>query len=395
MKNSKSIYTLAFIMLINALAYGIIIPLMYPYALRFGITPFALSILFASFSAAQLIATPIIGRLSDRYGRKPLLVFSIFGTSVSLAMFALARSVPVMFAARVIDGVTGGNISVAQAVIADSTPVKERAKYFGMLGAAFGFGFLVGPALGGVLSQIEITFPFWFASGLALLATFAAMAFLKETVSTADKARAKIRKEALFNLKHYVTALFSPTIGLILVVSLLASAGFSGWIIAFQSFTVDTLHLTPTNIGLLFGVSGLFNILMQAIGIKLLQKVIPSKKKLLTIALFASALVSVGFFFTTSYYGFILMVLLFTITSAPQLPMVTALLSERTNKEDQGGTLGINQSYVSMGQIIGPLLAGVIALTAVRNVFLLSVAVFILGAMATLPLYKSKGKFDL
>lgn len=383
-------------MFINALAYGTIIPLLYPYASRFGINPFTLSVLFASFSLAQLISTPIIGRLSDRYGRKPLLLASIFGTSISLAIFASATTIPVLFIARLIDGVTGGNISVAQAVIVDLVPAKDRAKYFGILGASFGFGFLVGPALGGLLSQISLTMPFWFASGLALLATLAGLIFLKETHSPENKAKAVAQNKPLFNLSHYVQALLSPTIGLVLVVSLLVSVGFSSWIIGFQAFTVDILLLTAKNIGILFATSGFFNILMQAVGVKFLLQLVPSKKKLLSISLIATGVVLIGFFLANSFHMFVIMVILFTIATAPQLPMVTALISERTKEEDQGGALGINQSYVSMGQIVGPLAAGAIAIVSVRYVFLLTLGVFVVALLAMIPLYKPvKVKTDL
>jgi len=155
---------LGLVMLVNALSYGMFIPLQYPYASRFGITPVGLSIMLALFSASQFIATPIIGRLSDRFGRKPLLLISLLGTSLSLAFFALAQTAWMLFAARILDGITGGNNSVAQAVIADTTTGRDRAKSFGLLGALFGVGFLLGPALGGLLSRISLTAPFFSAS---------------------------------------------------------------------------------------------------------------------------------------------------------------------------------------------------------------------------------------
>lgn len=186
---------LAVVMLVNALSYGTIIPLLYPYAARFGIGPLELGVLFASFSVAQFIATPIIGRLSDKYGRKPLLLMSLFGTSLSLGLFAIAWSAPVLFIARILDGITGGNITVAQAIIADTYPPEERSKGFGILGAAFGFGFLFGPALGGVLSAINITAPFWFAAGLAAVSSLIGYFILPETLS--DKNRRTVTNEPL------------------------------------------------------------------------------------------------------------------------------------------------------------------------------------------------------
>ena len=177
MKN-KTLIFLSILMLVNALAYGVIIPLLYPYAKTFGMTPLGLSLLFASFSLFQFLFTPIIGRLSDVYGRRPLLLFSILGTGLSLVMFGMSQSIWQLFVARIIDGITGGNMSVAQAVIADSIKGPERAKAFGMLGASFGFGFLVGPAIGGFLSQYSLSAPFFFSAGLAVISTIFVYFFL-------------------------------------------------------------------------------------------------------------------------------------------------------------------------------------------------------------------------
>src|SRR5258708_2905865 len=184
---NKTLMILMFIMLINALAYGTIIPLLYPYSQRFGIGPAGLGILFASFSLAQFLATPVLGRLSDKYGRKPILLICLLGTSVSLALFASATSIPMLFFARIIDGVTGGNISVAQAVIADSTSGEERAKSFAMLGASFGVGFTFGPALGGLVGSFGLAAPFWLASVLALAGTFLVFIILIQTFPPANQ----------------------------------------------------------------------------------------------------------------------------------------------------------------------------------------------------------------
>src|SRR5260221_5162841 len=147
--NKLTLGIISFIAVVNMLGYGIIITIMYAYVARFGINALGIGILFASFSLAQFISTPIIGRLSDRFGRKPLLAYSVLGTAVSFLLMAVAKSASVIFLARTMDGISGGNISVAQAVISDSTEPKERAKWFGILGAAFGFGFVFGPAIGG------------------------------------------------------------------------------------------------------------------------------------------------------------------------------------------------------------------------------------------------------
>src|SRR5256884_2644434 len=170
---------------VNLVGFGIIIPLLPFYAATFGASPFVVGLLFASFSLCQLIASPALGDLSDRYGRRPVLVFSLAGTVVSFVMMALAHSVTMLFLSRIVDGLSGGNISTARAYVADITEPKDRARAYGLIGAAFGLGFIIGPALSGVLAQVSITAPIWAAAGITLVATLMAWFWLPETVHRA------------------------------------------------------------------------------------------------------------------------------------------------------------------------------------------------------------------
>jgi len=138
--------------LVNLIGFGIIIPLLPFYAQTFGASPVAIGVLFASFSVCQLIASPILGEWSDRWGRRPVLIFSLIGTVVSFVMLALAHSITMLFVARIVDGLSGGNISTARAYVADVTEPKDRSRAFGLIGAAFGLGFIFGPAISALLS---------------------------------------------------------------------------------------------------------------------------------------------------------------------------------------------------------------------------------------------------
>jgi len=171
---------------VNLVGFGIIIPLLPFYAETFGASPIAIGLLFASFSLSQLVASPILGDLSDRWGRRPVLIFSLLGTVVSFVMLALANSLVMLFAARIVDGLSGGNITTARAYIADVTTEENRAKAFGVLGAAFGLGFIVGPALGAVFSRISYTAPIWAAAVITVIATALALFWLPETVHRSD-----------------------------------------------------------------------------------------------------------------------------------------------------------------------------------------------------------------
>lgn len=382
---------LAVVMLVNALSYGIIIPLLYPYAARFGIGPLELGLLFATFSIAQFFATPVIGRLSDSYGRKPLLLISLLGTSLSLMLFAVAWSAPVLFIARILDGITGGNITVAQAIIADTYPPKERSKGFGILGASFGFGFLFGPAIGGVLSAVHITAPFWFAAALAGVSSLIGYFILPETLAV--KNRVKASKEPLFDFPKLARAVKLPVVGPFLLLSFLASTGHMILVMGFQTFSVDILQLSATQIGFIFTGIGLVNLLMQGFGVHyLLKKGVPKNVLFLSsLVLVVLSLIWLGFI--EGLVLFVIVSLLYSFSFAPQMIVITQFISEKTNDEDQGGMLGINQSYGSIGQIAGPAIAGAVAFLAgasavyfvAAGVFLIALAVFKYGVLGTTP----------
>lgn len=372
---------LALVMLVNALAYGTIIPLLYPYAARFGLSPVGLSWLFVSFSVAQFLATPIIGRLSDRFGRRPLLLLCLAGTGLSLVLFASAWNLTILFVARIVDGITGGNISVAQAVIADTTEGNDRAKAFGMLGAAFGFGFLLGPAIGGILSQWGLAAPFYFAAALAFVGVGLGMWLLPETLKTEVK---QPKEQPLFNPKALFSALFSPVIGIVLLLNFLIMVAQNAFIIGFQSFTVDVLLLNTTQVGLIFTGVGLISIFMQVSGVRWLLKLLKSKKRVVLASSVVATVCLVILWQLHQVQFFLAAMSVYLMAMSATSPMLTGLLSERTKAEDQGGVLGINQSYTSLGQIAGPVLAGLIAASRpVSDVFGLAALVFALAVVAS------------
>jgi multidrug resistance protein len=374
MKN-RILFILAVVMVVNALAYGMIIPLLYPFAAKFGLDAVGLSVLFASFSIAQFIATPIIGRLSDRFGRKPLLLGCLLGTGISLAMFASAQAVWMLFLSRIIDGVTGGNNSVAQAIIADTTEGSERTKAFGILGAAFGFGFLFGPALGGLIGHYYgITAPFWIAAVVAIVSTVAGWVLLPETL--AKKQQSQVKKEGLFEFHRMVTALTTPVVGLVLLITMLSSTAQNSFVIGFQSFSVDVMHLSPTMIGLIFTLFGLVGVVMQMAGIKVLLSYFKSKKVVLTLALYGSLITMVALAVQNSLPLYVGINFIYAIMFAPIFVMAPGLISERTKSEDQGVMLGINQSYLSLGQILGPVVAGAVSVFSIRYAFLAAAAFY-------------------
>ncbi len=382
-KQKNTIYILMMIMLINALSYGTIIPLLYPYASRFGINAFGLSLLFASFSFFQFLATPIIGRLSDIYGRKPLLLISLFGTGISQLLLASATSIPFLFIARILDGITGGNNSVAQAVVADIYQKEDRTKAFGLLGAAFGFGFILGPAIGGIASQFGLSVPFILAAILAFISTALGLVILPETKNQQNKAHSVNKFIDISKLKN---SLFSASTGILLLITLLASLGQNAFILGFQSITVDVFAMSPLTIGLLFTAFGVANVLMQAVGIGFLIKKYSNSFLLIVSLLGGVIIVSLLGFATTSTL-FIIGILLY-MWIPPAAPFLSALLSAATSEDEQGSIMGLSQSYLSLGQIVGPLLAGIVSILYIPGIFWLAASCWLIGTILAVKHYK-------
>ena len=351
---NSTILVLMLVVLVNALSYSVILPLLYPYAIKYGLSKQQIGFLFAIFSFFQFIFTPVIGRLSDRFGRKPLLTLSLFGTSLSLLLFAIAPSAWVLFVARALDGVTGGNMSVAQAVISDLYPSEKRARFFGFLGGTWGVSFLVGPVLGGLLSRWGISIPFFSAAFLALLAAFLALVFLPETLK---KHQTQTNPPSL-SLNRLSLFLKQPFILTILMVNFLNATITNLLMMSLQVIGVDRFSLTPEHLAYLMMILGVTQIFMQTYGISWWLKRWPNKVWLLEVAFWVQ---SVGLFaagFMLNLWWFVVALTIFQVGLAPIRPVIAGVLSEATHDDRQGLILGVNQSLLSLGRVIGPLLAG-------------------------------------
>jgi multidrug resistance protein len=376
MKMNKILWVLVFIAVINSMGFGIIIPLLYPYGKKFGVTDHTIGLLTAAFSIAQFFATPVLGSLSDRFGRRPILIISLIGTCASFILFGLANSVFMLFAARILDGLTGGNISVAQAMVSDISSPKERAKNFGILGSAFGFGFVIGPAVGGLLSRFGMKVPFFFAAGIAVIGVLLTIFLLKET----NENKGSIKEESgTFNFKSLITVLKKPVIGTAVFIGFLLTMAQFTMLIGFQTFSVDKLKLNPTQIGLFYAGFGITGILMQ-LAVPAIKKVIPSQSLILLI----STLLCLGMMILTGFAtGFILFAAaigIYGLFNGLRNPMLNAIIADHNDESERGEVMGINQSYASIGQTLGPVTAGLITAISIHSVFFLA-SLYILIAL--------------
>jgi len=246
MKTDKNLWVLVLVCIINSLGFGIIVPVMYEYGKTFGLTGTTLGVLTASFSIAQFFATPVLGSLSDKWGRKPLLAISLAGTCLSFLLFAEANALWILFAARILDGLTGGNISVAQAMVADTATPQNRAKRFGILSSSFAFGFVIGPLIGGLFNKISPQAPFFFAAGISLIGTLCTLFLLKETNLTDKKTR--LNFDSKFKFASLITTLKRPIVGTAIFTGFLLTMAQFTMVIGFQTFSVDVLTLTQSGV---------------------------------------------------------------------------------------------------------------------------------------------------
>ena len=364
-KQNRNLIIIALIAIVNALGYGIIIPILYSYSQRFGLSDFQNGLLFAVFSLFQFLSTPIIGRLSDKYGRKPLLLISIAGTALSFIIMAFAPSAIFLFIARALDGITAGNIPVASAVITDTTEPKDRAKGFGIIGASFGFGFIFGPVISAATVGINPALPFLIAAAVSIIAVIMTALFLPET----NQHMGAVKKDKLFDFAKLFSALTNKTVGATLLLTLFFNTAFSIFIYAFQSSAVKVIHMNPTQIALLFTSFGVLNLISQLFLLNFTTKKFGLKRTFMSALIWVSG-AFFALFFAKTFLTFVVANIALGMINSFIQPLSQTILSEETDEKEQGEMQGINASYMSIGQILGPIIAGAMASLSVSFPFI-------------------------
>jgi DHA1 family tetracycline resistance protein-like MFS transporter len=332
---------------VNLVGFGIIIPLLPFYAETFGASPLVIGLLFAVFSLCQLVAAPALGDLSDRYGRRPVLIFSLLGTVVSFVMLAVAHSVAMLFAARIVDGLSGGNISTARAYVADITEPKDRARAYGIIGAAFGLGFILGPALSGILSGISYTAPIWAAAGLTVVATIMAWLWLPETV---HRARA-----GTGNPFGYLPALLQrPAVRRILAIDFMYWLAFATFQTTFSLFVARRFGFGASKTGYFFAAFGLLGALIQGGFIRPIVKRLGDKPTfLLGLSFGMVGLIAAALAHSVALFALALVPLAFGIGFGH--PTMSSLVSLVARGDEQGRVQGAASAVESLGRTIGPI----------------------------------------
>jgi DHA1 family tetracycline resistance protein-like MFS transporter len=336
---------------IDLLGFGIIIPLLPFYAQSFGANVLTIGLLATSFSLMQFLFAPIWGRWSDRVGRKPIILVGLLGSCLSYLGLALAASLPLLFLARIVGGIAGANIPAAQAYIADITTPETRARGMGMVGAAFGLGFIFGPAIGGVLSRFSPETPMWFASALCFANFVAAWVLLPESRVANAQTRHLGRMEAF---RH---AAAKPSLLLLLSLFFLVTLAFAGFEATFAIFSEDKFGFTASTIGFVFTFIGVVLAITQGVLVGKVVKVIP-ERKLIPLAIFAIAL-GIGLIaFVWNVPTMLGALGVLALGMGFNNPSLTSMVSKLSDEDDQGGILGLAASLSSLGRVLGPVWGG-------------------------------------
>lgn len=338
---------------IDMIGFGIVIPVLPLYALHFGASSLAIGALVGVYSAVQFVFSPLWGKLSDRIGRRPVLLISVLGTAAGFYIMGAAATLWVLFLARIIDGISGGNISTAQAYIADITPPEKRAQYMGFIGAAFGLGFIFGPMIGGVLSHYSLGAPFYFAAALALFNALLIFFVLPESLDPEHRSDRHPKQPITEVFRHANGRM----LGTIMAIYFLSITGFAMMTTLYALFTAHRFGFDARHTGYVFAFIGTLGVILQGGLLGRLVKKFGEKKcatagaLILACSLFALPLsFSVGALLAISAGV--------AVGNGLVTPSLNGLASRYVDKTWQGRALGLMQSSGSLGRTLGPLLAG-------------------------------------
>jgi DHA1 family tetracycline resistance protein-like MFS transporter len=406
MFKNKTILIIFFTIFIDLLGVGIlipVIPLLFASPLsEFYILPDGLSIksgylllglLVAVYPIGQFLSTPILGQLSDIYGRKKILAISLAGTSISYFLFAIGivtHNIPLLFISRFFDGLTGGNISVAQAMIGDISTKENRARNFGMIGAAFGLGFIFGPFLGGKLSDphtlswFSATTPFYFATILAFLNMLSVLFLLKETNKHINSPKLVWNK----SIRNIVEALKMKELKAIFLTSFFFNAGFTFFTTFFSVYLIKKFGFDQGNIGDFFAYIGFWSIVTQGFMTRYVAKRF-SEEKILKLSLVGTGIIVLAYFLPQHAWQIYLIPPFFGLATGLTMANLGSLLSKSTDPKTQGKVFGINSSIQALAQLIPAIVSGFIAAILTPESPIIIASAFILfGAYIFIRLYR-------
>lgn len=409
----KALPLVLLVIFLDVLGIGILIPVLpqliyqifIPAGFSYNGSLIMLGWLTGIYPLMQFVATPILGQLSDRFGRKKVLGVSLFGTALGYALFAFAiltKNIPLLFFARGLDGITGGNLSVARAVIADVSAPEHRTRNFGMIGAAFGMGFVLGPYIGARLASPNVGFfglfntpgwfntatPFWFTAILSLVTTVLVVLLLPETHQHIN---AKLRltwNKSLENIRRAATA---PALRTVFAADFLFWGGFTFFTTFFQILLIEKLGFSQANVGDFFAYIGIWIALSQIVLVSALAKRFKNYQ-VIRVALFGMSIALFMQLLPDNTSQLLLVAPLIAIFNGMYLANSTALISLSADKTIQGEVLGIQASVQALAQAVPAIIAGYTATLGINTPVIVGSSLIALGAVMFAVLYRPTAK---
>lgn len=412
---NKALAVVLLTVFLDILGFGILLPVMpeliftifEPAGYSFDQSLVALGWLTAVYPLAQFVATPVLGQLSDRHGRKPVLAISLAGTALGYVLFALGillHNIPLLFVGRILDGITGGNISVARAVVADVSPRRHRARNFGLIGACFGVGFIMGPVIGARMAEanavifgflrtpgwFDTATPFWFAAILSLLNMVLVVALLPETNRHIDAALKVAWSKSLRNIR---TAATHPALRVIFTTEFLFWGGFTFFTTFFQVLLIQKLGFTTSNVGDMFAYIGICIALSQALLVPFVAKYIKGHD-VLRFSLLGTGLALFLQLLPNTTWQLLLTAPVIAVFNGLTVANATALVSLSADRKIQGEVLGIEASVQALAQAVPAIIAGYVATFGVSTPVIVGGCIVVVAGIVYLALYRVPKKVE-
>jgi MFS transporter, DHA1 family, multidrug resistance protein len=358
-KGSGSLVILMVNMFIAMVGMGLIIPIMPKYVTAFGATGQAMGYLVAAFGLTQFLFSPIAGELSDKYGRKLLIVTGIGLFTVSQVLFGIAEHMWMLYVSRLLGGMSAALMTPPMmAYVADITTEEKRGKGLGMLMASMTLGVVIGPGIGGMLAEYGIRAPFYAAAALAGLSTVVSLLFLPESLSVEERMAARSNTKKKENLLRQMAASAKAPYFMLLVLVFALTFGLQNFEAIFGLYVDVKYGFTPKDISLMITLGAIIGVICQAVLIERLLRTFGEKKILLTM-FGLSAISMILLLFVSNYFLIFFVTMLFFVATSIVRPAINTLLSKMAGNE-QGFVAGMNNAYMSLGNIIGPAIAGIL-----------------------------------
>lgn len=356
--NNKRLFSIILVVFIDLLGFSLILPLLPYYAKTFNANQTTTGILIASYAVMQLIGAPILGRLSDRFGRRPILLLSVLGTFLGFLLLGFANALWMLFVSRIIDGITGGNLSVAQAYISDVTDEKSRSKGLGMIGAAFGLGFIIGPVTGGLLSQWGYAVPAFAAAAISFINLILIYAWLPESL-TEEKRSQMTEKRPAITLNALLVAFQRPFTGSILITRFFFGLAFAIFQTIFSLYALAKFNLTARDTGFVLTYVGVLSVIVQGFLVGRLTSRF-REDLLITASVVLMAVSLLGWALAPSLIWLYIIMTPTALSGGLLNTLLSSTLTKAVAPQEIGGILGLSAAVESSTRIIAPLLGGVL-----------------------------------